>query len=99
MVLVGCVDNHLARREMHEAVKIQNEQRYVSDRSSPRVWWIDGGNGRDTGQVLIGNRFDENAICEAAQNSPILSCLPAPSLQHPELLKAKARNQSSGKIK
>lgn len=88
-VLVGCVDNHLARLEMHEAVKFYNEQKYASDRS-PRFWWIDGGNGRDTGQVLIGNRLDEKAICEAAQNSPILSCLPAPNLQHPELLKAES---------
>jgi len=88
-VLVGCVDNHPARREIHEAVKFHNEQRYVSERL-PRVWWIDGGNGRDTGQVLIGNRFDAKEICEAAQNSPILSLLPAPSLQHPELLKAES---------
>ncbi len=84
--LVGCVDNHLARLQMHEAVKFHNEQRYVSD-PSPRVWWIDGGNGRDTGQVLIGNRLDEKTICESARKSPILSLLPAPSLQHPELLK------------
>ncbi len=84
-VLVGCVDNHLARLEMHEAVKFYNEQRY--DSSSPRVWWIDGGNGRDTGQILIGNKFNEKEICEAARNSPILSLLPAPSLQHPELLR------------
>ena len=85
-ILVGCVDNHPARREMHEAVKIHNEQRYGS--SGTRLWWIDGGNGRNTGQVLIGNRLDEKAVSEAARNSPILSLLPAPSLQHPELLKA-----------
>ncbi|MGI8641415.1 MAG: ThiF family adenylyltransferase [Pyrinomonadaceae bacterium] len=84
--LVGCVDNHLARLEMHEAVKFYNEQRY--DSSSPRLWWIDGGNGRDNGQVLIGNRLNEKEICESALKSPILSLLPAPSLQHPELLKA-----------
>ncbi|MBA3601643.1 MAG: ThiF family adenylyltransferase [Acidobacteria bacterium] len=84
-ILVGCVDNHLARQEIHEALKFHNEQRY--DSSSPRVWWIDGGNGRDTGQVLIGNRFNGKEICEAARNSPILSLLPAPSLQHPELLR------------
>ncbi len=36
-VLVGCVDNHLARLEMHEAVKFYNEQKYASDRS-PRFW-------------------------------------------------------------
>ena len=99
-VLVGCVDNHLARLQMHEALKFYNEQRY--DSSSPRLWWIDGGNGRDTGQVLIGNRFDEKAICESALKSPILSFLPAPSLQHPELLKAETtksnerQNQTTG---
>lgn len=84
-VLVGCVDNHLARLQMHEAVKFYNEQRYSSD--GARLWWIDGGNGRDTGQILIGNRLDEKTICDSARKSPILSLLPAPSLQHPELLK------------
>jgi len=82
--LVGCVDNHLARREMHKTLKLYNEQRYGN--SSPRLWWIDGGNGRDTGQILIGNRLNSKEICEAAQKSPILSLLPAPSLQHPDLL-------------
>lgn len=82
--LVGCVDNHAARLQMHEALKLYNEQRY--DSQGVRLWWIDGGNGRDTGQVLIGNRLDDKAICESARKSPILSLLPAPSLQHPELL-------------
>jgi PRTRC genetic system ThiF family protein len=98
-ILVGCVDNHLARIQMHETLKFHNEQKY--DSVSPRLWWVDGGNGRDTGQVLIGNRLDEKAIGEAAQKSPILSFLPAPSLQHPELLKAenaktkRAQNQTA----
>jgi PRTRC genetic system ThiF family protein len=86
--LVGCVDNHPARLQMHEALKLHNEQRY--DSANPRLWWIDGGNGRDTGQVLIGNRLNEKAILDAALKSPILSLLPAPSLQHPELLKAES---------
>ena len=88
--LVGCVDNHLARREMHEAVKSCNEQKYGS--SSPRLWWIDGGSGRDTGQILIGNRLSGREICEAAEKSPILSLLPAPSLQHPDLLRDVEKN-------
>ena len=87
-VLVGCVDNHPARLQMHEALKFYGERSY--DSSNPRLWWIDGGNGRDTGQVLIGNRFDEKEIYETAVKSPILSLLPAPSLQHPELLKAQS---------
>lgn len=85
IVLVGCVDNHLARREMHETLKLFNEQRYGN--SGSRLWWIDGGNGRDTGQILIGNRLSGREICEAAEKSPILSLLPAPSLLHPDLLR------------
>ncbi len=88
--LVGCVDNTNARREMHKTLKLYNEQRYGDSR--PRLWWIDGGNGRDTGQILIGNRLSGKEICEAAQKSPILSLLPAPSLQHPDLLR---RNEKS----
>lgn len=83
--LVGCVDNHLARQQMHDALKFYNEQKYES--ATPRLWWIDGGNGRDTGQVLLGNKFNEKEICESAGKSPILSLLPAPSLQHPDLLR------------
>lgn len=98
--IVGCVDNHLARLQMHEAVKFYNEQRYASE--GARLWWIDGGNGRDTGQVLIGNRLDAKAIYDSARKSPILSLLPAPSLQHPELLKRETgkpierQNQTTG---
>lgn len=84
-ILVGCVDNHLARQQIHEALKFYGERSY--DNSSPRVWWIDGGNGRDTGQVLIGNKLNKKEICESAQKSTILSMLPAPSLQHPDLLR------------
>lgn len=84
VVIVGCVDNNLARRQIHEAVKYHNESSYNS--AAPRLWWIDGGNGRDSGQVLIGNRLSEKEIYESAAKSPILSLLPAPGLQHPELL-------------
>ncbi len=84
-ILIGCVDNHLARLQIHEALKFYGERSY--DSSSPRVWWIDGGNGRDTGQVLIGNKFNEKEICESARALPILSLLPAPSMQHPDLLR------------
>lgn len=85
-IMVGCVDNYLARIHMHEAIKSHNEKSY--DGYCPRLWWIDGGNGRDSGQVLIGNRLNEKEICQSAKNSPILSLLPAPSLQHPDFLQA-----------
>lgn len=91
-ILVGCVDNFMARRQMHEAVKIYNEKSYRRD--MPRLWWIDGGNGRDTGQVLIGNRLSGKEIFESARKSPILPFLPAPSLQHPELLEPENLKQN-----
>ncbi len=93
-VLVGCVDNHPARREMHEALKIYNEQGY--QRSMPRLWWIDGGNASCTGQVLIGNRLSVKEISDAAGSAPILSLLPAPSLQHPDLLREADINAGNG---
>jgi PRTRC genetic system ThiF family protein len=99
-ILIGCVDNHLARLQMHEAIKSYNELRY--DSQGARLWWIDGGNGRDTGQVLIGNRLDDKTICESTRKSPILSLLPAPGLQHPELLQRESaksierQNQRTG---
>lgn len=95
-ILVGCVDNHLARQQMHETLKCFNEKNY--ERAFPRLWWIDGGNGRDTGQVLIGNRLDKKEICESAQKSPILSFLPAPSLQHPDLLSEGERKVRSHQL-
>jgi PRTRC genetic system ThiF family protein len=91
-ILVGCVDNHLARTQIHEAVKIYNEKSYYKD--TPRLWWIDGGNGSCAGQVLIGNRLNEKEIRDSALDTPILSFLPAPSLQHPELLKPENLKQN-----
>lgn len=82
-ILVGCVDNHLARQEMHRAV--EEFQGYRSN-ETPNIWWVDGGNGKYSGQVLIGsttkrikpeNHFVGCSICRS---------LPAPSLVHPELL-------------
>jgi PRTRC genetic system ThiF family protein len=92
-ILVGCVDNHLARKQMHEAVKLYNEKIY-NTQEAPRLWWIDGGNGRDCGQVLIGNRLDEKEIFASLRQSPILPFLPAPSLQHPELLEPENSKQN-----
>lgn len=97
IILVGCVDNYSARKELHETLKFHNEKGY---RSVPHLWWIDGGNAASNGQVLIGNRLDKKEISEAAAVSPILSLLPAPSLQHPELLEPEifdSNRQSDGR--
>jgi PRTRC genetic system ThiF family protein len=85
-VLVGCVDNHLARRKIHRSLEESNK---YNSHNAPEVWWIDGGNGKSSGQVLIGsetrrekpeNHFTTETICKK---------LPAPSVIHPELLENK----------
>lgn len=82
-VIVGCVDNHLARREMHRGV--EKYQGYRSD-DAANIWWIDGGNGKFSGQVLIGSNTKRQKTERLFVGSSICRSLPAPSLVHPELL-------------
>ncbi len=82
-VIVGCVDNHLARREMHSAV--EKYQGYRSD-DAANIWWIDGGNGEFSGQILIGSNTKQLRTTKLFVGSSICRSLPTPSLVHPELL-------------
>lgn len=82
-VIVGCVDNHVARREMHRGV--EKHQGYRSD-DAANIWWIDGGNGKFSGQVVIGSNAKHLKTAKLFVGSSICRSLPAPSLVHPELL-------------
>ncbi len=73
-LIIGCVDNHLGRREIAKTVTAFDG----------RIWAIDSGNEQHSGQVLIGNlidltriRFDRLGLC---------SGLPSPYVQEPDLL-------------
>lgn len=81
MIIVGCVDNYLARREMHRAL---DEFRSYGDAS--RVWWVDGGNGKESGQVLLGSTTKPLKPEQYFTGTSICRALPSPSLQHPDLL-------------
>lgn len=72
VLLVGCVDNAAARRELD-----------VATRRLARVWWLDAGNHEFSGQVLLGNRD-----IKRPEISPLGFCagLPLPSVVHPELV-------------
>ena len=82
LVLIGCVDNAAARREMAKAV---GETPLRARRSGEaRAWWLDCGNHKAAGQVLLGcgakrpdDPFELPGLC---------SWLPMPTEQHPELL-------------
>lgn len=82
-IIVGCVDNHMARREMHRAL---DECRSYGDQS--RLWWIDGGNGKTSGQVLLGSTTKPLKPEQYFTGTSICRALPSPSLQHPDLLEA-----------
>ena len=82
-VLIGCVDNHLARREIHRALEEANK---YNSNNAPECWWIDGGNGKSSGQVLIGSEAKREKPENHFSSSTICKKLPAPSVVHPELL-------------
>ncbi len=84
-VMVGCVDNHLARRDIHNAI---DSFRGYSSSDAPNLWWIDGGNGRSSGQVLLGSNTKRTKPEQHFTGTSICRSLPAPSLVHPDLLAA-----------
>jgi len=82
-ILVGCVDNHLARQEIHRTLEESNK---YNSHSAPEFWWIDGGNGKSSGQVLIGSEVRREKAENHFTSDTICKKLPAPSVIHPELL-------------
>lgn len=71
-IVMGCVDNAAARKAIACAV------------SRSDSWWLDCGNTRNYGQVLVGGGDErENAFAIPGH----CGCLPLPHVQHPELVK------------
>lgn len=80
-VIVGCVDNAAARMEIATTLAKRNRKD-----EAPCVWWLDGGNDEESGQVLLGSAVQPSRLEKAFTNSKICQATPAPSLQRPELL-------------
>jgi len=88
-ILLGCVDNAAARRALHQTLLKTN--RFQNDISS--IWWIDGGNSKTTGQVLLGNATTPDLLKNSFSLNNICTNLPSPALLHPELLISKPDEQ------
>ncbi len=73
-VIVGCVDNPLARAEIAEGMM-----------AGGSVFWLDAGNGHHSGQVLIGNAVGESMKGSFFDDGHCLR-IPIPSVQLPALL-------------
>ncbi|MDP2659926.1 MAG: ThiF family adenylyltransferase, partial [Dehalococcoidia bacterium] len=72
-LIVGAVDNAVARQEIRAACTMGN-------------WWLDSGNGRNSGQVLLGNTEDERLMQSFHPDDQTVHALPLPSMQLPGLL-------------
>ena len=75
-LLIGAVDNAEARRAIASTLDSRLD-----------VLWLDCGNGRNSGQVLLGNatRAEQLRGVFHAEHG-VCTALPAPSLQRPDLL-------------
>jgi hypothetical protein len=88
-LLVGCVDNAAARRELARTLA---RPAY----GSPTLWYIDLGNAAASGQLYVGNTLRTDDVRQAFDpDTHLCRALPAPSLQAPELLEAPTAAMSS----
>lgn len=72
-VIIGCVDNAPARKEIRKSVS-----------GKARSWWLDCGNHRSAGQVVLGSGAKQPA--DPFELPGFCSWLPIPTTLHPELL-------------
>jgi len=84
-LFIGCVDNTPARASISKAMTQSDYQR------SPRAWWLDLGNGLDTGQVVLGSANTLRDLEFAFQLNNVCTATPAPGLLHPSLLDDKPK--------
>lgn len=81
-VVVGCVDNAAARRSLSDVLaRNQGEPG-----EPPAYWWLDCGNNRDAGRVLLGSAFTNHDMRGAFHGPRRCVNLPSPALQYPTLL-------------
>lgn len=75
-LLIGCVDNAQARQEIRQSSSFGFGN-----------WWLDSGNSKNSGQVLLGNTEDVMALSKSFHpDGDTVHALPLPSMQLPGLL-------------
>lgn len=85
-LLIGCVDNGPARRDITRKFTTSYSQSYTP------YWWVDAGNDENSGQILIGNGTSgqfRDGKCHS---------LPLPTLQRPELLREQPKVRSCAEM-
>lgn len=57
-IIISCVDKIAARREINDG--IMHNRRSESNRENSCFYWLDFGNGYDTGQAILGSYGNES---------------------------------------
>ncbi len=78
-IVIGCVDNGPARQA-------------IADHLHDGQWWVDSGNGRNFGQVLIGN--SKTGKLQPSFLAGLCARLPLPTIQQPAILAQVPRQRS-----
>lgn len=77
-LIIGAVDQAAPRRMIFEEIqKVQGARR--------TIWWMDAGNGLDTGQVVFGNTSNPDLI-NTGLGEQFIEYLPYPAVVFPELI-------------
>jgi len=82
---IGCVDNAAAREALQYAGRYPMGGKF-SYWTACDGWLIDAGNGRDSGQVLVGNGLENNLSNSFYEATGVCYKLPLPTIQQPGLL-------------
>ena len=92
IIIIGCVDNAAARQEIASCLNSGDSAYYLPD-----VWWLDCGNHRSSGQVLLGssNCFQFKQAFDNPSKPHFCKVLPSPIVLHPELLEALPEEKQS----
>jgi PRTRC genetic system ThiF family protein len=86
-VFIGCVDNAAARKSLSNTIRNN-----PNNKELPKVFWLDCGNTKDNGQVLLGTVSGEDntgALAYAFDLPGVCTNLPGPDMQDPSLLVAR----------
>lgn len=94
-IIIGCVDNAIARQSIAHALS-QYQSWHTRDVAA-ELLWLDCGNHSNSGQVLIGSHLSTEIDVYQFHELECIK-LPAPCLQHPELLKPKPEELSDSSV-
>jgi PRTRC genetic system ThiF family protein len=73
-VVVGCVDNAMARNYLSFTAQLNPKGKEL-----PRCFWLDCGNSRESGQVLLGASTSPDSLAYAFDLAGVCTNLPSPA--------------------